>query len=78
MDEPFADGSIIPTYAVSKLAKQKVKVVLTGDGADELFGGYVRYRQSIKFMNKLKRIPKFLFPLGSFFLKWEKLVLVPL
>ena len=53
LDEPYSDPSIVPTYIISKLISKKYKVAISGDGGDELTGGYLRFQQCLKRNTKL-------------------------
>jgi asparagine synthase (glutamine-hydrolysing) len=73
-DEPFADSSAIPTYYVSKIARQHVTVALSGDGGDENFAGYRRYKLTMWEDGVRSRVPTFLRhsvfrPLGEWYPK---------
>jgi asparagine synthase (glutamine-hydrolysing) len=63
-DEPFADSSMLPTYLVSRLARQSVKAVLSGDGGDEVFAGYHQHLYAYRQHYLQTRIPEVLHPLA--------------
>jgi len=70
LDEPFADSSQLPMIALCNFSRRNIKVALTGDGGDEIFGGYNRYIFSEKYLNTLKKSPIFLKNLYSNFFKF--------
>lgn len=76
-DEPFGDSSAIPTILVSKLARKKVKVSLSADGGDEIFGGYNKYLAVLNYFNKVSKIPLLLRNLIAFLLNCINPTFIP-
>jgi asparagine synthase (glutamine-hydrolysing) len=59
LDEPFADQAVVPTYLMARYAKESVTVCLSGEGSDEIFGGYDRYGSSIEKVKLLGELSRF-------------------
>lgn len=79
-DEPFADISSLPTYLVSQFARKDVTVALSGDGGDEMLGGYNRHVNGPKIWNKMRCLPKAMRSALAGFIqktppeKWSKII----
>jgi asparagine synthase (glutamine-hydrolysing) len=65
-DEPYSDSSAIPTYFLCKKTKEKVTVVLSGDGGDEIFGGYNWYAETLDYLKTERYLSKIPFVKGAF------------
>jgi asparagine synthase (glutamine-hydrolysing) len=68
-DEPFADSSQVPTFLVSRMAREEVTVALSGDGGDELFAGYNRYSRGASLWSRLEGYPPAMRHLGATLLR---------
>ena len=71
-DEPFADSSAVPTWYLAELTRQRVTVALTGDGGDELFAGYPRYR-AVWLADWFDRLPRAVAAAASARRFWQQL-----
>ena len=65
MDEPLADSSLLPTFMVSKLAREHVTVVLSGEGGDEIFAGCTMYLRALTRISRLDKFPKSVWWMGN-------------
>lgn len=68
LDEPYSDPSVVPSYILSKEISKKYKVAISGDGGDELLGGYSRIANSLKNKNSLKNIISYIYKVYPGFL----------
>lgn len=65
LDEPVGDAIIVPLYVLSREARRKVKVVLSGEGADEILGGYMFHRKLFNMERLRNRLPRLVWPIAS-------------